>query len=335
LIQNAERRSCREFWRQWNLPDATCFQQCFIASSANEIGCGRLFVVVARSSRPPPSLPSLQGTIPMRIRLGCELSYEFLNATPMIAMLTVHPSRAGDLERRDNVTTAPNVALHTYRDAFGNDCTRLVAPPGKLVVRTDGVIRIDGNTDPVALDAIQHQVQDLPDDTIQFLLGSRYCETDRLTEDAWRMFGMTPLGWPRVQAVCDFAHKHVTFGYQHSRPTRTAAETFAESLGVCRDYAHLAITLCRCLNIPARYCTGYISDIGLPPPYEPQDFAAWIEVFLGGRWWVFDPRNNAPRRGRILIARGRDAADVPLTHTFGPNTLVGFKVWMEELAGGA
>ncbi|MGE0734501.1 MAG: transglutaminase family protein [Alphaproteobacteria bacterium] len=271
----------------------------------------------------------------MRIRLGCELSYEFLNPTPMIATLNVHPSRAADLERRDNLTTAPNVPLHTYRDAFGNDCTRLVAPPGKLVMRTDGIVRVDGNTDPVAFDAIQHQVQDLPDDTIQFLLGSRYCETDRLTEDAWRLFGNTPLGWARVQAVCDYVHGRLTFGYQHSRATRTAHEAYSEKLGVCRDYAHLAIALCRCLNIPARYCTGYISDIGLPPPYEPQDFAAWIEVYLGGQWHVFDPRNNAPRRGRVLIARGRDAADVPLTHTFGPNTLVGFKVWMEEVVGGA
>ena len=163
-----------------------------------------------------------------------------------------------------------------------------------------------------------------------FLLGSRYCETDRLSDEAWRLFGHTPLGWARVQAICDFVHHHISFGYEHSRATRTALEAYQEGRGVCRDYAHLAIAFCRCLNIPARYCTGYITDIGLPPPYAPMDFAAWIEVYLGGQWHAFDPRNNAPRIGRILIAHGRDAADVPLTHIFGPGTLSGFRVWAEE-----
>lgn len=271
----------------------------------------------------------------MRIRLGCELAYEFPNATPMIATLNVHFSRAGDLERPDHLTTAPSVPIHSYRDSFGNWCCRLVAPAGKFVMRTDGIIRVDDKPDPVGLDAVQHQVQDLPSETILFLLGSRYCETDHLSNDAWRLFGNTPPGWQRVQAICDFVHTHVQFGYAHSRPTRTAHEAYSEKLGVCRDYAHLAIALCRCLNIPARYCTGYISDIGLPPPYEQQDFAAWIEVFLGGKWWVFDPRNNDIRRGRVLIARGRDAADVPLTHTFGQNILTNFKVWMEDLPDAA
>jgi transglutaminase-like putative cysteine protease len=162
------------------------------------------------------------------------------------------------------------------------------------------------------------------------LLGSRYCETDRLSDEAWRLFGHTPLGWPRVQAICDFVHNHITFGYEHSRATRTASEAYVERHGVCRDYAHLAVAFCRSLNIPARYCTGYMTDIGLPPPYAPMDFAAWIEVYLGGRWHTFDPRNNAPRIGRVLIAHGRDAADVPLTHIFGPGTLSGFRVWAEQ-----
>ncbi len=196
---------------------------------------------------------------------------------------------------------------------------------------TNTVIQDNGGTDPVDWNAGQHPVADLPSETLLFLLGSRYCETDRLSEEAWRLFAATPPGWPRVQAICDFVHRHVVFGYEHSRATRTAAETYAEGRGVCRDYAHLAITFCRCMNIPARYCTGYLSDVGLPPPYGPNDFAAWMEVWLGGRWWVFDPRNNAPRVGRVLIAQGRDAADVPLTHTFGANTLVGFKVWTDEL----
>jgi transglutaminase-like putative cysteine protease len=266
-----------------------------------------------------------------RIRLGCELSYEFPNPTPMIVMLNVHYSRVGALERPDHLTTNPAVAIGSYRDGFGNWCNRLVAPAGRFTLGTDSVIRDDGRTDPAFWNALQHQVQDLPPETLTFLLGSRYCETDRLSEEAWRLFSATPLGWPRVQAVCNFVHNHITFGYEHSRPTRTAAETYAERRGVCRDYAHLAIAFCRCLNIPARYCTGYITDIGLPPPYSPMDFAAWMEVYLGGAWHVFDPRNNAPRIGRILIAQGRDAADVPLTHTFGPNTLAGFRVWAEEV----
>jgi transglutaminase-like putative cysteine protease len=173
-------------------------------------------------------------------------------------------------------------------------------------------------------------VQPLPSDSLRVLLGCRDCETDRLSDVAWRLFGPTALGWPRVLDICDFFKNHVKFGYEHSRANRTDFEAFAEGRGVCRDYAHLAIAFCRCLNIPARYCTGYISDIGLPPPYAPMDFAAWMEVYLGGRWHVFDPRNNAPRWGRILIARGRDAADVPLTHTFGPGTLAGFRVWVDE-----
>jgi transglutaminase-like putative cysteine protease len=163
-----------------------------------------------------------------------------------------------------------------------------------------------------------------------YLRGSRYCETDKMSEEAWRLFGHLLPGASRVQAICDFVHLHVTFGYEHSSATRTAAETFAETRGVCRDYTHLAITLCRCLNIPARYCTGYVSDIGQPSPYPPMDFAAWMEVYLDGQWHTYDPRNNAPRIGRVLIARGMDAADVPLTHTFGPNTLVGFRVWIDE-----
>lgn len=250
----------------------------------------------------------------------------------MIVMLNVHYSRAANLEIPDHLITAPLVPIESYRDSFENWCCRLVGPAGHFTLGTDCVIRDDGKTDPVELEAVQHQVQDLPSETLLFLLGSRYCETDRLSDEAWRLFGKSPLGWRRVQDICDFVHGHVTFGYEHSRPTRTAAETFVERRGVCRDFAHLAIAFCRCLNIPARYCTGYVSDIGLPPPFEIMDFAAWMEVYLGGRWHVFDPRNNGPRIGRVLIARGRDAADVPLTHTFGPNKLAGLRVWTDEVA---
>ncbi|HUV32292.1 MAG TPA: transglutaminase family protein, partial [Devosiaceae bacterium] len=193
------------------------------------------------------------------------------------------------------------------------------------------VVRDSGEPDPVAADAIQHAVEDLPPETLQFVLGSRYCETDKLSEEAWQRFGNTPPGWPRVQAICDYVHNHLTFGYEHSSPTRTAADANRDRHGVCRDFTHLAISFCRCMNIPARYCTGYLGDIGTPEPWPPGDFAAWMDVYLGGRWWVFDPRNNTPRIGRILIARGRDAADVPLTHTFGFNTQVDFRVWTDEI----
>jgi transglutaminase-like putative cysteine protease len=266
----------------------------------------------------------------MRVHVGCELTFEFPQTTPLIAMLNVHFSRISDLERPDHLVTSPSVPIESYRDSFGNWCNRLVAPAGRFVLGTDTVLRDPGLPDPVVPDAVQHQVQDLPAESLLFLLGSRYCETDCLSDEAWRLFGPTPLGWPRVQAVCDFVHRHITFGYEHSRPTRTAAEAYAEGVGVCRDFAHLAAAFCRCLNIPTRYCTGYVSDIGLPPPYGPMDFAAWIEVYLGGRWHTFDPRNNAPRVGRVLIAQGRDAADVPLTHIFGPGALVDFRVRTEE-----
>lgn len=268
----------------------------------------------------------------MHIRLGCELTYDIPKPTPMIVILNVHYSRFADLERPDYLITNPSVPVESYRDSFGNWCCRLVAPAGRFTLGTDGIVRDDGRADPVDQEVLQHPVEALPPDTLLFLLGSRYCETDRLTEEAWRLFAKTPLGWPRVQAICDFVHHHVTFGYEHSSATRTAAETYADGVGVCRDYAHLAIAFCRCMNIPARYCTGYISDIGVPPPYDPMDFAAWMEVYLGGRWWTFDPRNNMPRIGRVLIAQGRDAADVPLTYTFGPNDLVGFRVWTDEVA---
>jgi transglutaminase-like putative cysteine protease len=268
----------------------------------------------------------------MRIHIGCELGFEFPRSTPMILTLNVHFSRVSDLELPDYLITEPSVSIQGYRDSFGNWCSRLVAPAGRLTIGADAIVRDSGMPDPIHLKALQHQVQDLPADVVLFLLGSRYCETDRLSDEAWRLFGPTPLGWPRVQAICDFVNDHITFGYEHARVTKTAFEAFTERKGVCRDYAHLAITFCRCLNIPARYCTGYLTDVGLPPPYPPNDFAAWIEVYLGGRWHTFDPRNNAPRIGRILIAQGRDAADVPLTHVFGPNTLSGFRVWAEEVS---
>ncbi len=267
----------------------------------------------------------------MRILVGCAMTYEFPQTTPIIATLNVHSSRVSDLEKPDFLVTTPAVSVWGYRDTFGNWCNRLVAPAGRFSLRTETVVRDSGDWDRTDPGAQQSAVEDLPAEALLFLLGSRYCETDRLSEAAWQLFGWTPPGWQRVEAICNYVHGHIAFGYEHSRATRTAAEAFEERRGVCRDYAHLAIAFCRCLNIPARYCTGYVSDIGLPPPHAPGDFAAWIEVYLGGRWHMFDPRNNDPRIGRILIAYGRDAVDVPLTLTFGPNQLVDFNVTTEEI----
>ena len=268
----------------------------------------------------------------MQIQVGYELVYEFPQPTPLILALNVHFSRASDIVVPDHMHCQPSVPITSYRDGFGNWCNRMVAPSGRVVITANGVVKDQGLLDPSVPDAVQHTLQMLPEETLVFLLGSRYCETDKLSEVAWRMFGSTPLGWARVQAVCDFVHSHIQFGYEHANATKTAWEVFNEPRGVCRDFAHLAVSLCRALNIPARYCTGYLGDIGIPPPHAPMDFAAWFEAYLGGVWHTFDPRNNVPRRGRILIARGRDAADVAIATTFGPNKLDSFRVWTDELA---
>jgi transglutaminase-like putative cysteine protease len=267
----------------------------------------------------------------MQIRIGFELVYECPQPTPMILTLNVHFSRVADLVMADHIITYPPTPITGYRDGFGNWCSRIVAPQGEIRISADALINDSGLPDPTVPDASQHAVEQLPAETLVFLLGSRYCETDRLSETAWALFGQTPPGWARVQAICDYVHNHVTFGYQHARLTRTALETFNECKGVCRDYAHLAITFCRCMNIPARYCTGYLGDIGVQASADPMDFSAWFEAYLGGRWHVFDPRNNTPRIGRVLIAQGRDAADVPLSNAFGPNLLKGFRVWTDEV----
>lgn len=267
----------------------------------------------------------------IKIRVGYELIYDLPQPTPMIMVLGTHFSRASDIVVPDYLTTSPSLPIEAYRDLFGNWCSRILAPPGQLRLTGDGIVRDSGLPDIIVPNAPQHAVEDLPTDTLGFLLGSRYCETDRLSDQAWHLFGNTPPGWARVQAICDYVHNHITFGYQHARPTKTAWEAFNERNGVCRDFAHLGITFCRAMNIPARYCTGYLGDIGVPPVPDPMDFAGWFEAFLGGRWYTFDPRNNVPRIGRILIGRGRDAADVPITYTFGPNTLTSFKVWTDQI----
>lgn len=269
----------------------------------------------------------------MLIRTGYDIRYDTEVATPMMAMLSVHPSRHKDLASAHQIVATPAVPIYDYIDSFGNVCTRLTVPPGGVTLSCDFTIHDSGEPDHVSPDAIQHAVEDLPDDLLIYLLGSRYCDTDRLADIAWAQFGEGPTGWARVQAIVDYVHERIEFGYHHARATRTAFEAHQERRGVCRDFAHLAVALCRCMNIPARYCTGYLGDIGIPPVDCPMDFSAWFDVYLGGAWHVFDARHNTPRIGRILMARGRDAADTALTTTFGPAQLTGFDVHTDETAG--
>jgi transglutaminase-like putative cysteine protease len=269
--------------------------------------------------------------VSIQIRAGYELVYNCTQSTPMMLMVNIHYSRASDIVVPDHFTTYPFVPITSHRDVYGNWCSRIVAPIGRIQLSANAVIRDSGEPDAVIPGAWQHEVRDLPQEALVFLLGSRYCETDLLSDAAWSLFSQTPPGWPRVQAICDFVHNHIVFGYGDARPTKTAWGAFTERKGVCRDFAHLAIAFCRCMNIPARYCTGYLGDSGMPPPYAPGDFAAWMEVYLGGAWHTFDPRNHVPRIGRVLIARGRDAADVAIATTFGPSTLESFKVWADEI----
>ena len=268
----------------------------------------------------------------MQIRVGYELLYDCPQLTPMLLTLRIHPTRVSDILAPDHLITSPSIPITAYRDAFGNWCSRIVAPPGEIRLTADAVVNYKGEPDVIAPWATQHAVQDLPGETLGFLLGSRYCETDLLSQVAWNLFGNSPTGWGRVQAICDFVHHHITFGYEYARATKTACEAFNERTGVCRDYTispsilplhEHSGTLLHWLPERHRYAT----------PYSPMDFAAWFEAYLGGQWYTFDPRNNVQRIGRVLIAQGRDAADVAISNTFGPNILKSFKVWTDEVRG--
>lgn len=267
----------------------------------------------------------------MRIRLGYDIGHRFDQPTPMIVTLGVHYSRICDLERPDAMTTTPSTPYVSYRDGFGNWCNRVTAPAGDFSLRSDSVIRDPGVLDAVPTAGEQVPVHDLPEESLVFLLGSRYCESDSLTQFAWDTFGGVASGWPLVQAINSYVHENIIFDHGAARPTKTASEALREGRGVCRDFAHLGVALCRAMNIPARYCTGYLGDIGVPPSADPMDFSGWFEVYLSDGWFTVDPRNLVPRIGRVLIARGRDAADVAITTTFGPNVLTHFEVWTDEL----
>jgi transglutaminase-like putative cysteine protease len=267
----------------------------------------------------------------MLIRCGYELKFDCPVPTPMLAQLSIHPSRNKDLRTSHRILSNPDIPMYDYVDSFGNTCTRLVTPAGSLTLSADFVVHDPGTTDRYAPDAQQIPVEALPDNVLMFILSSRYCEVDRLSETAWSLFGQSKPGWARVQAIVDFVYDHVAFGYEHARATKTAWDTFQERRGVCRDFAHLAIAFCRCMNIPARYATGYLGDIGVPKLDAPMDFSAWFEVYLGGDWYTFDARHNRPRIGRVLMARGRDATDTALTTSFGSAWLSGFQVISEEI----
>jgi transglutaminase-like putative cysteine protease len=267
----------------------------------------------------------------MRIEAGFELAYRCSTATPMVLALTPHPSRTADLITDAKLNFRPHLTGRDCTDAYGNQCTRIVAPAGLTTIFSRFVINDSGKPDPIAPSAEQHEIDDIPDDVLMFLLGSRYCETDLLMDFAWKHFGAVPPGWARVQAVCDFVHHHITFDYQAADPTRTAVGALEDGIGVCRDFTHLAVALCRCLNIPARYCTGYLGDIGIPPMPYPIDFSAWFEVWLGARWYTFDARHHVPRIGRVLVSTGRDATDVALSTSFGSAALVQFTVMTNEV----
>jgi transglutaminase-like putative cysteine protease len=267
----------------------------------------------------------------VKIRAGYDIAFQCFQDTPMTLMLSIEPPRVSDLLSEHRIQFTPGVSSRDYVDMFGNTCTRIVAPAGLIEMRNDFLIRDSGLPDEVLPGAKQLEVNDLPDDVLVYLLGSRYCDTQKLTPLAWSLFGGVTPGWQRVQAICDYTHDRICFGYEHARCDRTASEGHEERVGVCRDFAHLAVTLCRCMNIPARYCTGYLGDIGVPIDPAPMDFSAWFEVYLDGRWFTFDARHNHPRIGRIVMARGRDAADVAISTAFGTAQLLRFSVTTDEV----
>jgi transglutaminase-like putative cysteine protease len=271
----------------------------------------------------------------MHIRIGYDISFEVPVPAPTILSLYVHPERAGDLQLPELIEIEPRVPVREYIDAYGNRCGIVLAPAGTFRLHHENIVYDTGEPeawpDAIGIAAPQLAVNHLPADCVQYLLASRYCEVDKCFDIAWKLFGQFTPGWARVRGICYWVHANVTFGYQHASPTKTAMDTYEQRTGVCRDFTHLAITFCRCLNIPARYATGYLGDIGVPPDPSPMDFAAFMEVYLGDRWWPVDVRHNMPRIGRVLMARGRDAVDVPLTTNFGQATLKKFVVVTQEI----
>lgn len=271
----------------------------------------------------------------MLIKIGFDIEFELLGPTPMILMLYVHPSRQKDLRAEEKIRVEPDVPLKNFTDLYGNRCARVLAPAGTLRLSLETLIEDSGQPDEQNPNAEQHNIEDLPDDVMPYLFTSRYCEVDKLSDIAWKLFGETPPGWARAKAICDWVHTHITFGYHFADPSKSAFDVYNDGRGVCRDFSHLAIAFFRCMNIPARYVSGYMGDIGVPLVL-PMDFSGWFEAYLGNRWYTFDARHNVSRIGRVVMAVGRDAADVALTTNFGRATLEKFFIISDEVpAGGA
>lgn len=266
----------------------------------------------------------------MFIRIGFEIGIDCKSETTLILALSPHSTHAGAVIGSDRVFASTDLPMEEFLDPFGNRLTRLVAPPGPLLLWSDCIVEDDGRPDPQVPDAVQHLPGELPPETLPYLIASRYCESDLLRDEAWRLFGGIAPGWARVAAITDFVHKHLTFGYAFGRPTKSATDALREHTGVCRDFAHLSVALCRAMSIPARYASGYLGDIGVPDS-GPGDFCAWFEAYLGGRWHTFDARYNKPRIGRVLMVRGRDAGDGAMMTTFGAYDLTLFRVWTDEV----
>ena len=271
----------------------------------------------------------------MLIRYGYELQFSCPQPVLMVCLLDSHSDFQQHVRWQGPFRSDPGFETEVYRDGHGNSARPFMTPAGRFTISRDQIYECDGAPDPVILDAGEVPLSDVPSEYLVYLLGSRYCETDKLSNIAWNLFGNTPRGWRRVQAICDFVHDHLTFGYQYARGDRTAMEAYEERLGVCRDFAHLAVAFCRCMNIPARYANGFLGDIGVPPDPAPMDYNAWIEVYLDHRWFIFDARHNVPRIGRITVSRGRDATDIPLATSFGPHDLTLFRVWTDEVDASA
>jgi transglutaminase-like putative cysteine protease len=267
----------------------------------------------------------------MLIRLGYDIRFRVTSSVPMLALLNVHPSRMNDLVEPDRVNIFPDIPVEEFVDAFGNRSCRFVAPEGELRISNSTLIRDTGVPDTQDFFAREVPLQELPTETLPYLMNSRYCEVDLLSPIAAELFGSAPRGYSRVQTICDWVYNKVTFGYPYARPTRTALNVYTERVGVCRDFQHLAVTFCRCLNIPARYVTGYLGDIGVPVSPDPMDFSAWFQAYLEDRWWTFDARHDRTRVGRVLMAVGRDATDVAITTSFGSATLLKFEVTSDEV----
>jgi transglutaminase-like putative cysteine protease len=267
----------------------------------------------------------------MLIRIGYDMQFDIPAPVAMVGMLHVHPSRVKDLREPDALSANPGIKVEAYDDSYGNRCSRWLAPTGKLRLTSSSLIEDSGLPDAYDPTAREHPVNELPSEMLRYLLNSRYCEVDRLSSVAVELFGQAKPGWARVQAICEWVNLKVTFGYQYARPSKTALDVYTERTGVCRDFQHLAVTFCRALNIPARYATGYLGDIGIPPDGNPMDFSAWFEVYLENRWWTFDARHSKRRIGRVLMATGRDASDVAITTSFGAANLTHFTVVSDEI----